>query len=81
MLMDSMVEYYKDLLEGGEELSDPFEEATTRALLSKEVSEEEKNALLLEWNNRIRMLYGGEEAMRERMLRRRARRVLKHRLR
>lgn len=70
--MDSMIKAFKDMLAQGELPVDPFEEAT-----KQELSEAEKEALKIQWNNRIAMLYGGTEAMQKRMAFRRARRVLK----
>ena len=78
-MSDSMIRHFRDLLEEGEPLSDPFADAVERA--REDLSEEEKEALRVAWNNRIAQHYGGDAKLVEEMHRRRARRVLKHRCR
>jgi len=73
MSCDSMTTYFREELEEGKVPSDPFEDATHRAL--KALTEEEKEKKRIQWNNQIIMLFGGEEKMRQRMLLRRAKRA------
>ena len=73
MAHDSMSTYFQQELEEGNVPSDPFEDATRRAL--KALTEEEKEKKRIQWNNQIVMLFGGEEKMRQRMLLRRAKRA------
>ena len=65
----SMIEHFRQLLEEGEVPSDPFQDAVDRATAGP--TDAEKARMRLSWNNSIMMRYGGDDAMRTRMLRRR----------
>jgi len=63
----SMIEHFRQLLEEGEVPSDPFQDAVDRATAGPS----DDDRMRLSWNNSIMMRYGGDDAMRTRMLRRR----------
>lgn len=69
----SMVAYFQDMLTEGEVPKDPFEAATKRV---SGLTEEQKEAYRLFWNNRIANHYG-ENSLRRSRNRRKAYRLMR----
>ena len=74
MSEQSMSAYFRQELEEGKTPTDPFEAATER--VSKDPTEEEKEAMRKEWNLRILKNHAARVKNQQKMLGRRAARAL-----